>query len=86
MGRAASIGALLVPQTWAAAAPAISPTSMALPSTSLAVTPAATAAGSGSLLGAPLAGMAGQNQSTASIADNRFMPRLTVVPRSPTVG
>lgn len=84
MGRATPIGALSAPPTWATA-PTIS-SATALPSTSVGATPAATAGQPGSLLVAPLAGMATSNQSTAGNADLRFMPRLTVVPRSPAGG
>ncbi|MCA2312177.1 PE/PPE C-terminal domain-containing protein [Mycobacterium intracellulare] len=81
MGRAGTVGALSVPQTWAAAAPAISPTATALPATSLAAAPGVGASGPGSLLGAPLAGLAGRGPDSATtVADTRFLPRPTIVP------
>lgn len=86
MGRATPIGALSVPPTWAAAPHDRPRLRTALPGTSPGATPAATAGQPGSLLGAPLAGMATSNQSAFGNADLRFMPRLTVVPRSPAGG
>ncbi|MEE3750838.1 PPE domain-containing protein [Mycobacterium intracellulare] len=55
MGRAATVGTLSVPQTWASAAPAMSAAAAALPSTTLAAAPGATAGAPVSMLGAPLA-------------------------------
>ncbi|MCA2306377.1 PPE family protein [Mycobacterium intracellulare] len=86
VGRAATVGALSVPQTWASAAPAMSPAAAALHSTSLASAPGATAGAPGGMLGAPLATMAGRGIGNVGEADLRFMPRLTVVPPSATVG
>jgi PPE-repeat protein len=51
MGRAGLVGSLSVPQSWAAAAPAVRPLAAALPETGLGAAPAALAAdGQGSLL------------------------------------
>lgn len=86
MGRAATVGALSVPQTWASAGPALSPAAAALPSNSLAAAPEAAAAGPGGLLAAPLSTMAGRSIGNLGETDLRFMPRLTVVPPSATVG
>ncbi|ATO62906.2 MULTISPECIES: PPE family protein [Mycobacterium avium complex (MAC)] len=86
VGRAATVGALSVPQTWASAAPAMSPAATALPSTSLATAPGATTGAPASMLGAPLATMAGRGIGNVGETDLRFMPRLTVVPPSATVG
>ncbi|WP_292976301.1 PPE family protein [Mycobacterium sp.] len=86
VGRAASIGALSVPPSWAATAPTIAPTAAgALSGTIAGATPAATASGA-SLLGAPLARIGGRNTGNVANPDLRFMPRLAVVPRSPTIG
>ncbi|WP_263857751.1 PPE family protein, SVP subgroup [Mycobacterium avium] len=86
MGRAATVGALSVPQTWASAAPAMGPAAAALHSTSLASAPGATAGAPASMLGAPMATMAGRGIGNVGEADLRFLPRLTVVPPSATLG
>lgn len=86
VGRAATVGALSVPQTWASAAPAMSSAATALPSTSLATAPGATTGAPASMLGAPLATMAGRGIGNVGETDLRFMPRLTVLPPSTTLG
>ncbi|MCA2246021.1 PPE family protein, partial [Mycobacterium sp. WUMAC-067] len=78
--------ALSVPQTWASAAPAMSSAATALPSTSLATAPGATTGAPASMLGAPLATMAGRGIGNVGETDLRFMPRLTVLPPSTTLG
>ncbi|WP_279626982.1 PPE family protein, SVP subgroup [Mycobacterium parascrofulaceum] len=75
-----------MPQTWASAAPAMSPAATALPSTSLATAPAATTGAPASMLGAPLATMAGRGIGNVGDTDLRFLPRLTVVPPTATLG
>ncbi|ASX03457.1 MULTISPECIES: PPE family protein [Mycobacterium] len=86
MSRAASLGALSVPQTWAAAAPALSPTGAALPTTSVGGAPGVGASGPGSLLGAPLGGLAGRVSDASAAADTRFLPRVTILPPWPEGG
>ncbi|GLV09170.1 PPE family protein [Mycobacterium intracellulare subsp. chimaera] len=86
VGRAATVGALSVPQTWASAAPALSPAPTAPFSPNLATVPGATAGAPASMLGAPMATMAGRGIGNVVETDLRFMPRLTVVPPSATLG
>ncbi|WP_421841396.1 PPE family protein [Mycobacterium sp.] len=81
VGRAVSVGALSVPQTWAAAAPAIRSTATVLPETSLGAAPSVGTGGPGGLLGAPLAGLAGRGTDGVVNADTRFLPRPIMVPR-----
>jgi hypothetical protein len=68
VGRAASLGALSVPQGWTSAAPAFSQVSSALPASSVSATPAAGAAASnpGGVLPPPLTNMAGRAPMAAT--------------------
>ncbi|OBI07685.1 PPE family protein, SVP subgroup [Mycobacterium scrofulaceum] len=51
LGEANTVGALTVPPTWTAAAPAVRPAALALPATTVGAAAPATSAGSGSLFG-----------------------------------
>jgi PPE-repeat protein len=86
LGRAAAIGALSVPQTWATTTStgAVS-SAAALPGTSLGASTEVTGGGPGGLLGGlPVAGMAGRG-ATSVVPDARFMERPFMLPRWSTV-
>jgi PPE-repeat protein len=86
LGRAASIGALSVPEAWATSTStgALSPVA-ALPGTGLGATPGVTGGGPGGLLGGlPLAGMAGRG-ATSVVPDARFLERPFMLPHWATV-
>ncbi|RFZ14383.1 putative PPE family protein PPE29 [Mycobacterium marinum] len=80
-GRAALIGALSVPQSWTAAAPAINPAATALSSTGLSAASAAEAGEPASVLGGmPLASIAGR-AGGGLVPDARFLERPAMLPR-----
>ncbi|WP_238306134.1 MULTISPECIES: PE/PPE C-terminal domain-containing protein [Mycobacterium] len=87
-GRPALIGALSVPQSWAAAAPALSPAApalspaaTALPGTGLGAASPVQAGGPASVLGGmPLAPMSGR-AGGGLVPDGRFLERPAMVPR-----
>ncbi|ORV07882.1 PPE family protein, SVP subgroup [Mycobacterium celatum] len=96
MGQAASVGALSVPQSWAAAAPAFRQVAAALPMTTAAAAPEVAAAGSGqlfsemalaSMAGRALGGTAGlgRRERSASTPCARTEP-LHRSPRGPVTG
>lgn len=79
-GRAASVGALSVPQSWGAAVPAISPAATALPGTGLGTVPAGVAGDPGGMLGGlPLAGATARG-IPGGLPDARFLERPPMVP------
>ncbi|KLO44666.1 PPE family protein [Mycobacterium nebraskense] len=80
MGRAATVGALSVPPTWAAAAPTMSPAATLL-GTSLGAASAVETGGPASVLGGmPLASTAGR-AGGGLVPDPRFLERPAMVPR-----
>jgi PPE-repeat protein len=80
-GRAASLGALSVPQGWTSAAPAFSQVASALPAGSgLGATPPVMPGGPGAPFGPPLANMAGRQGTSAPLAA-RYYSRPAVVQR-----
>jgi PPE-repeat protein len=80
-GRAASLGALSVPQGWTSAAPAFSQVASALPAGSgLGATPPVVPGGPGAPFGPPLAKMAGRG-GTSSPLPARYYFRPAVVQR-----
>ncbi|OHV05650.1 PPE family protein [Mycobacterium talmoniae] len=81
LARATSAGALSVPQTWFAAAPAASPVAAAVPSAAGTVGPVVAPAGVPMM---PLAGMAGRGGGR--LADARFLLRPSMLPRWPVGG
>ncbi len=81
-GKAASIGALSVPQTWAAAAPAVSPATASLVSSVGAA--AAAEPGTHTMGGLPMMGGAGRGLS--AFAAPRYGIKLTVMPQLPVGG
>ena len=81
VGRAASLGALSVPQGWTSAAPAFSQVASALPAASgLGATPPVVPGGQGAPFGPPLAQMAGRQGTSAPLAA-RYYFRPAVVQR-----
>ncbi|KEP41960.1 PPE family protein [Mycobacterium kansasii] len=84
VGRAGTIGALSVPQSWATATAtqAISPWQ----GVGLGALPAASTDAPGGLYGAPLATVAGRNEGSTTGATPRFDMRPTVMPRTPLGG
>jgi PPE-repeat protein len=81
VGRAASLGALSVPQGWTSAAPAFSQVASALPAASgLGATPPVVPSGPGAPFGPPLANMAGR-QGTSAPQAARYYFRPAVVQR-----
>jgi len=85
LGRAASIGALSVPPTWAAPTAAIGHAT-ALPGSSLTTAATGTANGPGLLGAAPLAGMARRAADGAASRPELHLPAPPVVPHSPAAG
>lgn len=84
MGRAELMGALSVPQTWTAAAPARMAAMLANPDLSIA--PATDADRLGGMMSAiPLTGTAGRAMASG-VPDTRFLPRPPMVPRWPNLG
>jgi PPE-repeat protein len=82
MGRSFSVGALSVPQGWAAAAPVVEPVSAALPVTGSNTAPVHGIAG---VPAVPVASMAAR--SAGRLADaSRFLLRPNMVPRWPAGG
>ncbi|RFZ08693.1 putative PPE family protein PPE29 [Mycobacterium marinum] len=79
-GRAALIGALSVPQSWTAAAPAISPAAAALSGTGLSASAVGAGEPASVLGGMPLASMAGR-AGGGLVPDSRFLDRPAMVPR-----
>jgi hypothetical protein len=80
-GRAASLGALSVPQGWTSAAPAFSQVASALPAASgLGAAPPVVPGGQGAPFGPPLAKMAGRQGTSAPLAA-RYYFRPAVVQR-----
>ncbi|MGV7406138.1 PPE family protein, partial [Mycobacterium kansasii] len=86
VGRAGTIGALSVPQSWATATQAISPAVSAGQGVGQGALPAAGTDGPGGLYGAPLATVAGRNEGSTTGATPRFDMRPTVMPRTPLGG
>lgn len=86
MGRAASIGTLSVPQSWAAATPAISPTAAALPGTGLRTAATAAADSPGAMLGGLPLAAATARSGAGIVPDARFLERPPMLPSWPTVG
>jgi PPE-repeat protein len=89
LGRAASVGALAVPPSWgwAAAGPAAG-VPLTLPGISLGETGGLPVAAGLPLMmgGLPRAGVAGAAGGVAGAAAMKYLPRLSVVPRSPAAG
>ncbi|KKB98775.1 PPE family protein [Mycolicibacter arupensis] len=85
LGRAATVGALSVPPTWAAPTAAIGPTT-ALPGSSLTAAAAGTAGGPSLLGAAPLAGMARRAADGAASRPELRLEAPTVIPHSPSAG
>ncbi len=80
VGRAASVGMLSVPQSWASAAPAFSQVGSALPVTSASATPAVMAGGPGGMLnGMPMLANATRGTGTPMPPPLRVGFRPTVV-------
>ncbi|EUA12094.1 PPE family protein [Mycobacterium kansasii 732] len=86
VGRAGTIGALSVPQSWATATEVVSPAASAGQGLGQGALSAAGADGPGGLFGAPLATVAGRNEGSTAGATPRFDMRPTVMPRSPIGG
>jgi PPE-repeat protein len=86
LGRAASIGALSVPQSWAAAVPTMSSAATALPgSGGWNTLPVSGPAGPAGVPVMPITGMAGRG--AGGLADaSRLLPRPNMVPRWPVGG
>jgi PPE-repeat protein len=85
LGQAASVGALSVPQSWAATSTSTLSAAAALPSTGMAAAPEVSGGGPGSLMGGlPLAGMTGRG-ATAVVPDARFLERPFMLPPWSTV-
>jgi PPE-repeat protein len=79
MARAASLGTLSVPQSWASAAPAFSHVGSALPGTSVSATPAVPAGPEGMLNGMPMLPNATRGMGAPTAYTPRFGFRPTVV-------
>jgi hypothetical protein len=86
VGRAASLGALSVPQSWASAAPAFNQVGSALPASSASAAPAIEAAANpGNMLPPPLAKPASRATATPKDTPMRLDGR-SVMPRSAVGG
>ena len=85
MGRAYSLGALSIPQSWAAASLGVaSPAAAVLPPTSAPATPAFEPPGLGSMFGGlPMASSSARGEAGVT---PQVGPRPAVVPRSPAIG
>lgn len=84
LGRAASVGSLSVPQSWAAATHGISPAVRALPATSLG---SAAESGPGHMLGGlPLGPTPSGGSGSGVNSALRMPPRAYVMPRIPAAG
>jgi PPE-repeat protein len=79
VGRAASLGTLSVPQSWASAAPAFSQVGSALPATSVSAAPAVPAGPQGMLNGMPMLPNAMRGMGAPTAYTPRFGFRPTVV-------
>ncbi|MGO9151955.1 PPE family protein [Mycobacterium sp.] len=79
VGRAASLGTLSVPQSWASAAPAFSHVGSALPGTSVSATPAVPAGSEGMLNGMPMLPNVTRGSSVPTAYTPRFGFRPTMV-------
>ncbi len=79
VGRAASLGTLSVPQSWASAAPAFSQVGSALPGTSVSATPAVSAGPESMLNGMPMLPNATRGMGAPTAYAPRFGFRPTVV-------
>ena len=79
MGRAASLGTLSVPQSWASAAPSFSQVGSALPATSVSAIPAVPAGPDGMLNGMPMLPNAMRGMGAPTAYTPRFGFRPTVV-------
>jgi PPE-repeat protein len=87
LGRAASLGTLSVPQSWASAAPAFSHVGSALPGASVSATPAVVPGGPGGMLnGMPMLPNATRGMGAPTAYTPRFGFRPTVVPRAVYAG
>lgn len=87
LGRATSIGALSIPQSWAAATPTISPAATVLSGSGVGAVPDPAGGPGGMLGGVPLAaGGAGRGGATGLVPDARFLQRPPMLPSWPTVG
>ncbi|MCV7401818.1 PPE family protein [Mycobacterium fragae] len=88
LGRAASIGALSVPQSWAATVPAVSSTAAPLSASGgLNAVPVSGPAGPAGVPVMPITGMAGNGAGRlADAAGARFLPRPNMLPRWPAGG
>jgi PPE-repeat protein len=83
LGRAATIGPLSVPPTWAPAAPAASPIGSALGGTPIEAPPSVAPAMPG---GVAPAAMAGRTGGHLSLPDTRFLDRPPMVPNWSVAG
>jgi PPE-repeat protein len=83
LGRAATIGPLSVPPTWAPAAPAATPIGSALGGTPIEAPPSIAPAMPG---GVAPAGMAGRTGGHLSLPDTRFLDRPPMVPNWSVAG
>jgi len=79
LGRAASLGTLSVPQSWASAAPAFSHVASALPGSGASATPAVPAGPDGMLNGMPMLPNATRGMGGPTAYNPRFGFRPTVV-------
>lgn len=88
LGRAASIGALSVPQSWAATVPTMSSTAAPLSASgALNAVPVSGPAGPAGVPVMPITGMAGNGAGRlADAAGARFLPRPNMLPRWPAGG
>jgi PPE-SVP subfamily C-terminal region len=82
LGKAATVGALSVPQSWATASPAIRLAATALPAAGLDALPQAGAAGLGGFGGMPMVGGV-VNAPRHGAAGARPESRLKVIPQMP---